>query len=138
MEPCFQQWSLSLSCIRENIQRITSTKTHKYHGQTFSFNHRRFHLSTTLYTTTAALYLQLALRYDKGATGLQALHGIIDKLVNNCACGLPLVDNGSGLTHEEGSGILHVLISQVVTLLFEIMLDLGVYMLASGSRITWG
>lgn len=74
-------------------------------------------------------HLQLRLGDDVAISRLEPLNGIANKLVDNSPSRLLLVDNSSGLAHQEGSGVIHSLVIKVVTHLLEIVLD-GDYTLA--------
>jgi hypothetical protein len=54
---------------------------------------------------------------------VQTLHSLSDHLVNDCLCGLSLIDDRGRLAHEERSSIVHSVIIDIIAKLLEIVLN---------------
>lgn len=54
---------------------------------------------------------------------LNVLDGLVDHLVDNDLCGKAVVDDGGRLAHEEGAGVVHHLVVEVVALALNVVLD---------------
>lgn len=66
---------------------------------------------------------QLSLGYNEAIASLQPFDGITDHLVNNLLGWQFVVDNGSGFTHKERSGIVEGIIVNIIAQGFHIVFD---------------
>lgn len=67
--------------------------------------------------------LQPALADESRVQGADPLDGAVDHLVDDGLGGLALVDDGGGLAHEEGAGVVEGVVVELIALLLHVVLD---------------